>query len=280
MLSCFLGLAQSLGKERIDKLDKAILRLTIDKTGFSGTGFVINEKGYVATCNHVIRPAFNRHPDSKKIISIKGITGEFKNGDIVKYVVLPDYYGDDYLEGLKNDFIILAPKEDSEKKYAFLKIGYWSDVEEGDEIFTAGFPLSIKQRVISKGVFSTKYEATKGLVEADGTKKPYNRKEAWVDLTLNSGNSGGPIILLGRKPKHDKVIGLATFLWNPYANQSAKISKMLNDYEKNHPNNDLNVNKLFAYVLEALSKNSLGISGAVPIDGVYQKLQELNREEQ
>ncbi|MDC6366932.1 MULTISPECIES: serine protease [Flavobacteriaceae] len=269
--------SQSLGEERIRKLNNTIARITIDSLGASGTGFVVSKMGHIATCNHVIQPAFYRNAKTKNIDSIRVIHATFRSGNEKEYVVLPEYYGDEYLNSLIKDFIILAPREVSSKEYDFLTIGRWEDVKEGDEIYTAGFPLQIKQRIISKGVFSTKYEGQQNLINGNGKQTSYPRKEAWVDLTLNKGNSGGPIILMGKTAKKDKVVGLATFLWNPYANNSFKLSQKLNEIERQNPN--LNVNKLLAYMFEAISKNSLGISGAVPSDGIYLKLQQLNQEQ-
>lgn len=269
--------SQSLGRKRIQSLNNTIARISIDSLGSSGTGFVITKKGHIATCNHVIQPAFYRNPVNNGIDSIRVIRAEFRNGDEKEYVVLPEYYGDEYMIGLVEDYIILAPREITNQQFDFLKVGQWEDVSEGDEIYTAGYPLQIKQRIISKGVFSTKYDGSRNLQTGNGVKFSRTRKEAWVDLTLNKGNSGGPIILMGKNAKKDKVVGLATFLWNPYANNSLKLSKALNEFEKQNPN--LNVNKLLAYVFEAISKNSLGISGAVPSDGIYLKLQQLNQEQ-
>jgi serine protease Do len=266
--------SQSLGKDRIKQIDKTVVRITIDSTGSSGTGFVISENGWIATNNHVIQPAFYRNPVNNIIDSIRGIRAEFRNERILEYVVLSDYYGKSYIEGLKKDFIILIPRTKSKEKFSFLKVGKWEDVNEGDEVYTAGYPLSIRQRIISKGLFSTKFETTEILQTAMGVQSLYKRQQAWVDFTLNKGNSGGPVIRMGRKAKHDIVIGLATFLWNPYAEQSTKLAQMINEHEKKTNNLDLNTNKIMAYALEALSKNSLGLSGAVPSDGLYLRLQQ------
>ncbi len=280
LLSSGFMSSQSLGQERIDKLNNTVVRITIDSTNSSGTGFVCTKTGWVATNNHVVQPAFYRNPKNNQIDSVRLIKAEFRDERVVEYIVMPDYYGDEYLDGVTKDYIILIPRIKDDKEYDFLRIGKWEDVNEGDEVYTAGYPLAIRQRVISKGLFSTKWSSQEYLQLENGVLRPFKREVAWVDLTLNKGNSGGPIIRMGKKPKKDLVVGLATFLWNPYAQTSTTLANKINEYENKVDSKALTTNKVIAYVLEAVSKNSLGLSGAVPSDGIYLKLQKLNQEQQ
>lgn len=71
-------------------------------------------------------------------------------------------------------------------------------------------------------MLSTKW-VTSGYLNQGG-----NREVAWLDVTMNSGNSGGPIVLMGEEPEGDKVIGIASFGLNPFAilqNNSLRLFK-------------------------------------------------------
>lgn len=62
MLTCLLFSisivdAQSLTKERIEKLKSSVVRVTIEGSQSTGTGFFISPDGALLTCWHVISPS-------------------------------------------------------------------------------------------------------------------------------------------------------------------------------------------------------------------------------
>ena len=274
---CLYSYGQGLGKERIELLNETIVKLTIENSSSSGTGFVVSESGWIGTCNHVIQPAFYRNKKTREIDSIKTIYAKYTSGNKIPYRVVPVFYGNEYLNGLYGDYILLQPITDTIVNAKYLKIGKWTDVNDGDEIYTAGYPFLVKERIISRGTFAVKFPQEQSYTKANGLLYIKTRESGWTDMTLNKGNSGGPIILVGKKAKHDKVIGLASFIHNPDAGKSIELSKKLSEYNRINEKGGLTTNLVLAYALEVLSKNSFGISGVVSIDGLYKTLEQLNQ---
>ncbi|MBI1781397.1 MAG: hypothetical protein HYR66_08505 [Sphingobacteriales bacterium] len=85
---------------------------------------------------------------------------------------------------------------------------------------------------------------------------------------MNKGNSGGPIIKIGNNPSEDKVIGIATFILNPFANDSKVLSELSSRLKVDIALGGISqvkVNKLFA---DAIANNSIGISGCISINHI------------
>lgn len=239
---CFL-ISQSLGKERIDKLNKSVVRILIEDDPV-GTGFFIDEKGYIATCLHVVSPSFIFDKTTKKMTGHKKLFIEFQNGEKEEVGIHKYFLEKSSVASMAYDFIFLGLLKKPVTKFTTLKIGSWSEIEEGDEVYTCGYPLGIEQRIISKGLFSTKWiEKIKG-------ENISERNVSWLDLTMNRGNSGGAIIKLGKTPSEDKVIGIATFILNPFANYAQSYADHLDNpnlgYIEMNGVNSNQVNKLFA----------------------------------
>ena len=86
------------------------------------------------------------------------------------------------------DFCLLSIKSGT-RKTAFLKLGDFNNVREGDEIYTCGYPLGMTHQFISKGILSSKYLNNKIRIELFGKGFDMARQEALLDITLNRGNS-------------------------------------------------------------------------------------------
>jgi serine protease Do len=63
---------------------------------------------------------------------------------------------------------------------------------------------------------------------------------AWLDLTLNKGNYGGPVIKIGRTPDENRVIGIATFILNPFAQYAEAVIRHLQNPQNVQINISLN----------------------------------------
>ena len=100
------------------------------------------------------------------------------------------------------DYCILEVKSEN---LAALSLGTFADAYEGAHIYLCGFPLGIDQPVASVGMLSTKWTASGYLNQGS------NREVAWLDITMNRGNSGGLIVLISKEPQDDKVIGASSF---------------------------------------------------------------------
>ena len=78
--------SQSLGKERIDRLNKAVVRIMVNNRP-SGSGFFIDNEGWIASNRHVVDKAILR--DSIGAIkSILPIHAEFRNGEKVELGIM------------------------------------------------------------------------------------------------------------------------------------------------------------------------------------------------
>lgn len=263
----YLTYSQSLGKERIERLNKSVVRILID-TIPSGTGFFVNDKGWVATCEHVIKRAYVFDSITNKLKSLKKIYIEFQNGEKVEMGVKTTLLNNGYKKASIYDYSLLKVETTPKTDYKSLKIGNWTDIEEGDIVYSCGYPLGIKQRFISQGLLSTKWTDSIPWRENNKVIDTTSRNIAWLDLTMNKGNSGGAIIKLGKTPDEDKVIGIASFILNPYANTSEQIAKYLPKRGVDMVSNGISQNQLLQILFEAVSNNSIGVSGCISIDYV------------
>jgi S1-C subfamily serine protease len=123
-----------------------------------GTGFIIEEEGYIVTNAHVL--AGGR--------KIQAITSEQKLIDAI-------------FIGYDSDFDVALLKIPGE--YDALELGNSNDIQVGEKVIAIGNPLGL-QFSVSEGIVSA--------VHREGI----NGVEAYIqtDAALNPGNSGGPLI--------------------------------------------------------------------------------------
>ncbi|MGI8582548.1 MAG: S1 family peptidase [Chitinophagaceae bacterium] len=274
--------SQSLTKERIQKLKTCVGKISIEGSPFTGTGFLISEVGNVLTCWHVVAPSLITDTlghilDSRKVFI------EFGNG--VKFEIsIPAKFV--YSEKLNQsavsyDYCILVPTLPRAKKIDFIKLGSFQDINEGDEVYTAGYPLGISNQFISKGILSTKYidssrnYTNKGLGIIN---QKIKLSVALLDLTINKGNSGGPIIKIGKTPKDDQVVGIANFTLNPLGSSAEQVNNALEkfkiDYKlKNEKGDWVSLTEAMKVFSQAIIYSSNGISGCVSINHFLQATQ-------
>ncbi len=265
--------AQSLNKERVDKLKKCVVKVYVEGRISTGTGFFISENGDVLTCWHVIQAAI-KTDSLGKILDIKRIYIEFTNRDTIEMEIPLEYFRlKKNTEAVSYDFCVLTTDKKLKSKTEYFKIGTFEDIQEGDEVYTAGYPLGIPDQFISMGILSNKYIDSSIVIGNTKVK----RDVALLDLTINRGNSGGPIIKLGETVNEDKVIGIADFLITkngPIAEQLLKeLDERKMDIKIDDGNGNLlyltNIFKMFA---EAIAYSSNGISGCVSINHFLQSL--------
>jgi serine protease Do len=125
-----------------------------------GTGFFINDKGYILTCSHVVENA-------KKV-----------------YIQIPNY-GKEKIEvdiiGLCPDLDIALLKTKNYKNTDYYELHDQQtiyDIKPGSDVYAIGFPL---------GQDNIKY--TKGIISG----RQYTLIQ--TDTPINPGNSGGPLLL-------------------------------------------------------------------------------------
>jgi len=263
----YITFSQSLGKERIERLSLSVVRIFVD-TIPSGTGFFVTSDGWVATCEHVIRPAYIRDSLTNSIKGLKKIYIEFQGGEKVEMGISTHLLQKGYKNSVVYDYSLLKVQTVPKTKYRPLTIGTWSDVSEGDVVYSCGYPLGIEQRFISQGLLSTKWNDSIYWYVNNKVVDTLSRRVAWLDLTMNKGNSGGPVIKLGATPGDDRVIGISSFILNPYASTSEQIAQYLPRRSIDISGDGISQNQLMQVLFEAISKNSIGVSGCIAIDYV------------
>jgi len=134
-----------------------------------GSGFVVNQDGYILTNNHVVGT------DNNIKVNLEG--KEFK-----AQVIDADK---------KLDLALL--KIDA-TNIPVVRIGDSSKVEKTEEVFAIGSPLGLNQTV-TKGIVGNKERKFKDI------------NYIQLDLVLNPGNSGGPLV-----NDNGEVIGINTFI--------------------------------------------------------------------
>src|SRR4051794_7318596 len=224
--------SQSLTKERVDKLKNAVVKISLEESSSTGTGFFISGKGEVLTCWHVIEPALIRD-SSGNVINVKKIYMDLFCGQRKELYIPTTFFKTLNISAVSNDFCLLSPVGGSyDMKFTFLKIGNFEDIVEGDEIYTSGYPLGLSHQFISRGTFSTKYIDSNLIHHREGVLDlKIKRSVGLLDLTINKGNSGGPIIKLGKNIEDDEVVGIANFLINPFEKYAEQLNREM-DKEK------------------------------------------------
>jgi len=133
--------------------------------GATGTGFLINNDGYVVTNYHVI--------DDTKYILVRGINGDFSRAYLFSPVLTDEY----------NDIAILKPE------VTFLRFnnppyGFRTETPQGSSVFALGYPM--------RGTMGNEIKLTNGIVSAlsgfQGNPNAYQ-----TTASISPGNSGGPL---------------------------------------------------------------------------------------
>jgi serine protease Do len=253
--------SQSLSPDRVNKIKTATVRITIDSSMAIGTGFFINNGGLVATCFHVIQPSIQ--PDGR----LRKIFVELNTGEIIEYGIISKIVTNWFKNALSFDYCLIAPvNPKSSRVFSFLKIGNFDSAKEGEEIYTCGYPIGIKQQFLTKGIISTKYVEDSNKVYYMNRAFFAPRNQALLDMTLNRGNSGGAIIKIGATINEDEVIGIADFIITPVGSQSEQIIDLLLKASGGVTLSGIDPNFVFAQIFSIVSSLSIGVSGCVSIN--------------
>lgn len=141
-----------------------------------------------------------------------------------------------------------------------LKLGRFADVAEGDRVYLAGYPFGIEQIVVAAGILSTKWKAPGYLGQGS------TRDVAWLDVTMNKGNSGGPVLLLAEDPARDVVVGIGNFSLNPFAQRAEEFANVAASFPGNAVIIGVDFKKFSILIGAALASQSHGVGGCVAID--------------
>jgi len=146
---------------------------------FGGTGFFINPQGFILTCAHVIT-SMNAEVDII-LNSKKGVGKKYSSSKKEVEIVYIDH---------RMDFAII--KVHAINTPCLIMGNAKTDIMESGDVWAIGFPYGFKN-AISKGVVSNLDRKINGFTYIQ------------VNMALNPGNSGGPLI-----SSDGEVVGLVT----------------------------------------------------------------------
>ena len=256
-------------RERYRRIKESTVKMVVDGQR-TASGFAVGED-LVVTNFHVIQKAVPAPNDQIDIGFAANIEVELQDGR--RFAAKPhsslmekkfkEESGKDVIaekkfkEVLGKDVILLSI---SEKVLRPLKVGRFADVEEGDTIYLAGYPFGIDQVIVTRGVLSTKWKAP-GNMGQGGL-----RDVAWLDVSMTTGNSGGPVVVISDKPENDVVIGVANFVLSPFAENAEQLITIANSTPGNVVMMGVDFKKFFAVVGSAIATQSHGVGGCIAID--------------
>ena len=244
-------------KVRIKKIKESVVRIHINGNP-SGTGFIVSENGLIATCFHVvqsIQPGPNNQPQISHALNIEI---ELYNGTKLPGNIHQSCQTQGFIEALSKDYTLLEVNTD--KKLSPISIGSFADIEEGDKIYICGFPYGIDKPFISSGMLSTKLKINGYLGQG------MQRDAAYLDITLNKGNSGGPVILMKDNAEDDIVIGIATFTMTPLSEHLKKLVAMINTFPGNIVLMGVDFKTFSTLIKNSFENTSVGMGGCISID--------------
>ncbi len=166
------------GISKLKNTGEAILDTNGTKELGIGSGIIVSENGYIVTNWHVAGEKY-----SNCYVTLE-------NGEIIKGSVL---WSDSDLD--------LAIVKIGANGLKFLELGDSDKIKLGQEVLAIGNPIGIEfQRTVTSGIISGLNRTIK--VEDTG-KESYMEDLIQTDASINSGNSGGPLI-----NSEGKVIGI------------------------------------------------------------------------
>jgi serine protease Do len=152
----------------VDRVSEAVVK--VSTPAGMGSGFFINENGYLITNYHVVE----RETKIEVTIFEEKPTGfEKKNFKKVRIIAINAFM----------DLALLKVEDLGETKPKFAYLGSSRDVIVGEGVFAVGNPLGL-ERTVTDGVISTQSRAFEGIVYLQ------------TNADINPGNSGGPLFNL------------------------------------------------------------------------------------
>ena len=162
----------SLRKTSIEKCVEVVSEavVKVSSPAGMGSGFFLNEEGYLITNYHVIE----KETKIKVAMFQKAKDGfEKKEFKKVKIEAINPFV----------DLALLKVEDLGDTKVKFAYLGSSDEIKVGEEVFAIGNPLGL-ERTVTNGVISTRNRAFKGLVYIQ------------TNADINPGNSGGPLFNL------------------------------------------------------------------------------------
>jgi serine protease Do len=152
-------------KELVREFGEAVV--TIETPSGQGSGFIVNEDGYIVTNNHVIEG------ETRIAVVLYQSTSsglQRRRVEDVEIVALNPFV----------DLALLKMTLPEDVKLKPVYLGSLDDLNAGDGVFALGNPLGL-ERTVSQGILSTLNRNFQGLIYLQ------------TDAAINPGNSGGPL---------------------------------------------------------------------------------------
>ena len=152
----------------VEAVSEAVVKIT--SPGGTGSGFFINEDGYLITNYHVVE----KETQIEVTLFHKTGTGfEKKAFKKVRIEAINPFV----------DLALLKVEDLGDMKITSVYLGDVDRISAGEQVFAIGNPLGL-ERTITNGVISTKNRAFEGLIYIQ------------TNADINPGNSGGPLFNL------------------------------------------------------------------------------------
>jgi len=146
----------------------------------TGSGVIVDPKGYIVTNNHVIEGA------TRLRVTIGGNPEEY-----IAKVIGTDSYAD-----------IAVIKIDGDKPFPYAKIGNSQNMKVGDWVVAIGSPFGLEQ-TMTAGIISATGRTFAGVRGGPSEFSDYLQ----TDASINQGNSGGPLVNM-----NSEVVGINSFI--------------------------------------------------------------------
>lgn len=169
-------------QELVKFAEPSVVRIAT--TSGVGTGFIVDEAGYIVTNNHVVQSSSGRNVATVQVTTSDGATYTGK-------VVGTDTRSDQALVKIEASGL------------KALKIGSLDEVQVGQDVVAIGYALDLK------GGEGPSYSVTRGIISAKN--RAINESQFGLlgsiqtDAAINHGNSGGPLLNL-----FGEVVGVNT----------------------------------------------------------------------
>jgi serine protease Do len=162
------NLKKSTIEKCVDRVSEAVVK--VSSPGGTGSGFFINEDGFLITNYHVIE----KETRIEVTVFQKAKNGfETKKFKKVKIEAINPFV----------DLALLKVEDQGDTKLSYVYLGDIDRIKTGEEVFAIGSPMGL-ERTVTNGVISTKNRAFEGLLYIQ------------TNADINPGNSGGPLFNL------------------------------------------------------------------------------------
>jgi serine protease Do len=155
-------------REQVAQLGEAVVQVRTPSA--LGSGFIINEEGYLVTNFHVIE---GETQISVEVYHLQGGQLERKSYRQVLIVAMNKFA----------DLVLLKIDDPGAPKFPYVWLGDADALAAGERVFAIGSPLGLA-RTVTEGIVSTKTRERQGALYLQTTTQ------------INPGNSGGPLFNL------------------------------------------------------------------------------------